>query len=71
MPAIENASATGFGWFKSSYSGDNNTCLESARVPGIAPVRDSKRPAGPALIFSAASWGAFVASVKAGATPSV
>lgn len=65
MSAIANASVTGYDWFKSSYSGDNNSCVESAYVPGIVPVRDSKSPQGPALVFSKASWGAFVGLVKA------
>ncbi|MBC7270560.1 MAG: DUF397 domain-containing protein [Streptomyces sp.] len=47
-------------WRKSSYSGgDSGDCLE---VNGTA-VRDSKKPTGPALIFSAPAWGAFIASL--------
>ena len=65
MSPIINASATGYDWFKSSYSGDNNSCVESAYVPGIVPVRDSKNPHGPAIAFSTSSWGAFVGLVKA------
>ncbi|MDF2260951.1 DUF397 domain-containing protein [Streptantibioticus ferralitis] len=34
--------------------------------PGVVPVRDSKDPHGPALIFGADAWSAFVAGVKAG-----
>jgi hypothetical protein len=34
--------------------------------PGVVPVRDSKDPDGPALVFPAASWAAFIAEVKAG-----
>ncbi|MEU8489539.1 DUF397 domain-containing protein [Streptomyces sp. NPDC048641] len=29
-------------WFKSPYSSGDNNCLESARVPRVVPVRDSK-----------------------------
>ncbi|WP_309485416.1 DUF397 domain-containing protein [Streptomyces sp. WELS2] len=39
----------------------------NARTRGCGrpvPVRDSKVPAGSALIFGTASWSAFVASVK-------
>ncbi|MFF1319181.1 MULTISPECIES: DUF397 domain-containing protein [Streptomyces] len=56
-------------WRKSSYSeGGANDCLEvSDDHPGIVPVRDSKRPDGSALIFSASSWSAFMAGVKRGA----
>ncbi|MFG2746958.1 DUF397 domain-containing protein [Streptomyces chartreusis] len=56
-------------WRKSSYSagGDNNCVEVSDDHPGIVPVRDSKRPDGSALIFSASSWSAFMAGVKRGA----
>ncbi|SHL07435.1 DUF397 domain-containing protein [Streptomyces yunnanensis] len=55
------------GWFKSSYSGPSNgDCLEVARGHATVPVRDSKRPTGPALIFPAASWSAFVTAVRGG-----
>ncbi|WP_324607969.1 DUF397 domain-containing protein [Streptomyces rimosus] len=37
--------------------------------PGFVPVRDSKDPQRPALIFSAAEWTAFVADVKRGGFP--
>ncbi|MFJ6855248.1 DUF397 domain-containing protein [Streptomyces sp. NPDC091271] len=50
-------------WRKSSYSdGGDNNCLEVAdRYPGLVPVRDSKTPAGPALVIAAPAWAAFVA----------
>ncbi|WP_234327050.1 DUF397 domain-containing protein [Streptomyces sp. NRRL WC-3742] len=38
--------------------------------PGLVPVRDSKDPQGPALVFSASAWGAFVAAVRSGDLPS-
>ena len=34
--------------------------------PGAVPVRDSKAPDGPALIFEADSWAAFIGKLKAG-----
>ncbi|WP_308222434.1 DUF397 domain-containing protein [Kitasatospora sp. A2-31] len=34
--------------------------------PGVVPVRDSKDPGGPALVFSDAAWRSFVAGVRAG-----
>ncbi|MGW1954109.1 DUF397 domain-containing protein [Streptomyces sp. NPDC001920] len=54
------------GWRKSSYSGtEANSCLEVLdNHPAGVPVRDSKVPQGPALLFSAANWSAFVAAVK-------
>ncbi|WP_327268669.1 DUF397 domain-containing protein [Streptomyces sp. NBC_01218] len=50
-------------WRKSSYSdGGANNCLEvSDDFPGLVPVRDSKNPAGPALLITAPAWTAFVA----------
>ncbi|WP_165953939.1 DUF397 domain-containing protein [Streptomyces sp. 8K308] len=31
---------------------------------GVAPVRDSKTPEAPALVFPAGAWAAFVRSAK-------
>lgn len=54
-------------WRRSSYSNTSGgNCLEVvAGLPGVVPVRDSKRPDGPALIVHAAAWAPFVESVKA------
>ncbi|MFG2095484.1 DUF397 domain-containing protein [Streptomyces sp. NPDC048612] len=53
-------------WRKSTYSnGDGGNCVEVVDdLPGIVPVRDSKDPHGPAIVFPAAAWSAFVAAVK-------
>ncbi|WP_431042464.1 DUF397 domain-containing protein [Streptomyces sp. P1-3] len=55
-------------WRKSSFSSQAGAeCIEVAHnCPGIVPVRDSKNPHGPALLFPADAWAAFVAGVKAG-----
>ncbi|MFF4400443.1 DUF397 domain-containing protein [Streptomyces sp. NPDC001480] len=55
-------------WRKSSYSGGGgNECLEVADGhPAITPVRDSKNPLGPKLVFRAESWSAFVENLKDG-----
>ncbi|MGW6567272.1 DUF397 domain-containing protein [Streptomyces sp. NPDC054975] len=54
-------------WRKSSYSNDNGgQCLEVADNLPLVPVRDSKNPAGPALLFAAPVWAAFVGGVKDG-----
>ncbi|MEV8310768.1 DUF397 domain-containing protein [Streptomyces flavidovirens] len=61
---ILNSSALGVDWHKSSYSGANSNCIETARLGGGTAVRDSKRPDGPALAFPSDQWDAFIDSVK-------
>ncbi|MGR3934501.1 DUF397 domain-containing protein [Streptomyces sp. BRA346] len=53
-------------WRKSSYSNpDGGNCVEVADGhPGLVPVRDSKNPDHPALIFGAHAWAAFIADLK-------
>ncbi|MEU1054026.1 DUF397 domain-containing protein [Streptomyces sp. NPDC005876] len=51
-------------WLRSSYSTGANNCVETARPSagpwaGLLAVRDSKDPAGPALLFSPESWTRF------------
>lgn len=57
-------------WAKSSYSGDNSgACVEWApaiAARGIVPVRDSKDPQGPTLLFPRAAWTDFVAAAADG-----
>ncbi|WP_431042852.1 DUF397 domain-containing protein [Streptomyces sp. P1-3] len=55
-------------WRKSSYSdGGPNNCIEVADgYPDLTPVRDSKDPHGPALLFSADGWTSFVSAIKRG-----
>ncbi|MFF7973537.1 DUF397 domain-containing protein [Streptomyces sp. NPDC007905] len=55
------------GWRKSSYSGGSSgDCLEvnDAAAPTHIPVRDSKNPTGPAVLFTAPAWSAFIGAVK-------
>ena len=56
------------GWRKSSYSNnEGGSCLEvlDHHSAGV-PVRDSKDPHGPALLFPAPAWSSFIAAVKTG-----
>ncbi len=54
-------------WHKSSYSSDQGgNCVEIADLDNGRAIRASKDPAGPALVFGAAQWGAFTAGVRAG-----
>ncbi|GAA2503624.1 hypothetical protein GCM10010276_53630 [Streptomyces longisporus] len=49
----------------STYSGGNNECVEVADDPAlIVPIRDSKRPAGPARAFSHEAWNAFIGHLR-------
>ncbi|KAF0849448.1 DUF397 domain-containing protein [Nocardia caishijiensis] len=54
-------------WFKSTRSSANKDCVEVAFLfGGRVGVRDSKNPAGPALVFDGPSWDAFTRSIDAG-----
>ncbi|MFB7124257.1 DUF397 domain-containing protein [Kitasatospora sp. NPDC056273] len=39
--------------------------------PGLVPVRDSKDPHGPALLFPAAAWGSFITAIRGDEFPAV
>ncbi|MCX5246803.1 DUF397 domain-containing protein [Streptomyces sp. NBC_00201] len=48
-------------FWKSSYSGAENNCVEVAdTAPGGRAVRDSKQQHGPLLTVSRDSWQAFI-----------
>ncbi|MFI9172557.1 DUF397 domain-containing protein [Streptomyces lincolnensis] len=56
-------------WLRSSYSTGANNCVETARPSGgpwagLLAVRDSKDPAGPALLFSPGSWAGFTTAFR-------
>ncbi|UGT62172.1 DUF397 domain-containing protein [Nocardia asteroides] len=58
---------SGAEWFKSSYSGGDNNCVEIAHVEGgLVGVRDSKNAAGPALLFASGEWTAFAEAIRGG-----
>lgn len=53
---------------KSSYSGQENNCVEvAATAGGGRAVRDSKEQNGPLLSFTRNGWQAFVTGAQAGA----
>ncbi|MGW3327062.1 DUF397 domain-containing protein [Streptomyces virginiae] len=53
-------------WRKSTHSdGTGGDCLEVADGhPDLVPVRDSKQPGGPHVVFHAQAWATFVGSVR-------
>ncbi|MBX7268289.1 DUF397 domain-containing protein [Micromonospora sp. Llam7] len=56
---------SGLTWRKASHSSDQGNCVEVAGgLAGVVGVRDSKDVAGPALIFGAYQWRAFVQTLK-------
>jgi hypothetical protein len=63
--SIDLSAAT---WHKSSYSNqDGGACIEvSDDFPVVVPVRDSKNPHGPVLVFPAEGWVSFVSAVEGG-----
>lgn len=63
MRSIELSAAT---WRKSSYSNsDGGQCVEvSDHFSAVIPVRDSKAPHGPVLVFPVGDWTSFVTALK-------
>jgi hypothetical protein len=54
-------------WLTSTRGGaGGDSCVEVAFVDEAIAVRDSKNPQGPALIFTAAEWDAFVGGARDG-----
>ncbi|MFH8556571.1 DUF397 domain-containing protein [Streptomyces celluloflavus] len=54
-------------WRKSSYSETGGDCVEIADgLPGVTPVRDSKNPTGPQLVFGSDAWTSFTETLKTG-----
>jgi predicted secreted Zn-dependent protease len=56
----------GASWRKSTRSSGDGACVEVATLHSATAVRDSKDPAGPALIFIPTQWAAFTAGIRAG-----
>jgi hypothetical protein len=58
---------SGAQWFKSTYSGASQDCVEVAHLQGgVVGVRDSKNPAGAALAFAPKQWDDFIRALSRG-----
>ena len=71
MPRIANGMPAellaGARWRKSSHSGALGNCVEVAPLAtGEVAVRNSRFPAGPALVYTRAEMAAFLAGAKDG-----
>jgi len=68
MSAAELTDLTGARWVKSSYSGPTGgNCVEVALLAGgQVAVRNSRHPSGPALVFPAGGWDAFISGARVG-----
>ncbi len=51
-------------WRKSRYSNPSGNCVEAAELGGGVALRDSRFPDGPALVFTRATWAAFLRVVN-------
>ena len=61
-PRLEHAS-----WRKSRHSNPSGNCVEIAALPGgTIAIRNSRHPAGPALVYPRADFAAFLAGARDG-----
>ncbi|MFF0700814.1 DUF397 domain-containing protein [Streptomyces tendae] len=67
-PALVMDYRESYDLLRSSYSsGTGGECVEVADgLPGLVPVRDSKSPAGPVLLFGGGAWTRFVGGFSYG-----
>jgi hypothetical protein len=51
-------------WRKSTYSGANGSCVETASDRGAVLVRDTTNREGETLEFTTDAWGEFTTSLR-------
>jgi hypothetical protein len=62
-----DARLDGVTWRKSLHSNPSGNCVEIAKLPdGAVAIRNSRYPAGPALICPSAEFSAFLAAARDG-----
>jgi hypothetical protein len=66
-PPVPHPDLRDAAWRKSSHSGDERGCVETAFLAdGSIAVRDSKDRSGPALVYTRREWAAFLSGAKDG-----
>ena len=53
-------------WRKSSYSADQNTCVEITATGAFVLVRDSQDRYGPRFVLTLAQWGELMRRIRCG-----
>jgi hypothetical protein len=51
-------------WRKSTYSGTNGSCVETASGEGVVMVRDTTDRSGGTLSFTADAWRTFLGALR-------
>jgi hypothetical protein len=51
-------------WRKSSFSGQNGSCVETASGEGVVLVRDTTNRSGGTLSFTADAWQTFLGTLR-------
>ena len=51
-------------WRKSTYSGSNGSCVETASGDGVVVVRDTTNRSGGTLSFTAGAWQTFLGTLR-------
>jgi hypothetical protein len=51
-------------WRKSSFSGQNGSCIETASNSGVVLVRDTTNRNGGTLSFTADAWRTFLGALR-------
>jgi hypothetical protein len=67
LPSAQDPRLDRAAWRKSRHSNPSGNCVEIAGLPGgTVAIRNSRHPAGPALICTPAEFAAFLAGARDG-----